>query len=253
MTDHASSRGGRRDSAGGLLRRTPDQILGPYFPVGQRVSPAADDGGASICSATVPSSGRWRTGYLNPLSILRARPRFPPRIAAGDRGRTPAADHDLTVTPSGLRAQGEIVEVMGRVLNLDGEPVRGARLVLWQANSFGRYAHPSDPNPAPLDHDFIGFARLQSDCDGSYRIRTVKPGPYPMEPGWCRPPHIHFEVCGQFDRLVTQMYFPEEPENASDRVLMSASRPELLIAALDASTDGLGPRTLKFDIVLARG
>jgi protocatechuate 3,4-dioxygenase beta subunit len=202
MTDHVSSRGGRDDVSGALLqRRTPDQILGPYFPVGQM----------------------------------------------------PAAETDLSVTPSGLRPRGEIVEVTGRVLNLDGEPVCGARLVLWQANSFGRYAHPGDLNPAPLDQDFIGFARLQSDSNGSYRIRTVKPGSYPVEPGWHRPPHIHFEVWGEFDRLVTQMYFPGEPQNARDRLLMSAGRPELLIAAPAASTDSRDSRTLTFDIVLARG
>jgi protocatechuate 3,4-dioxygenase beta subunit len=164
-----------------------------------------------------------------------------------------SAGCDLTVMQGGQgRVRGEIIEVTGRVLNRDGEPVRGALLVTWQANSFGRYAHPSDHNPAPLDQSFVGFARFRSDCDGSYRIKTVKPGPYPLEPGWCRPPHIHFDVHGKFDRLITQMYFPGEALNDQDRILMSAGCHELLIAAA-TPPDGPGPRIMRFDIVLSRG
>ncbi|MCF7763606.1 MAG: hypothetical protein K9N62_08030 [Verrucomicrobia bacterium] len=40
---------------------------------------------------------------------------------------------------------------MGRVLNRKGEPLKGFRIEVWQANTHGRYAHPSDSNPAPLD------------------------------------------------------------------------------------------------------
>jgi len=112
------------------------------------------------------------------------------------------------------RAQGEIIEVKGRVLNREGEPVRGARLTIWQANAFGRYAHPNDSNPLPLDANFVGFAAMVSDHNGSYRIKTVKPGAYPVGPGQMRPPHIHFEVQGNFERLITQMYFPGEPLNS---------------------------------------
>jgi len=48
------------------------------------------------------------------------------------------------------------------------------------------------------------------------------------------------------------MYFPDEPLNASDRLLISVPEPDLLIARPVASTQGR-PRVLKFDIVLARG
>src|SRR5262245_19794732 len=59
---------------------------------------------------------------------------------------------DLTRVPgrSG-RAEGQVLNVMGRVLNLKGEPVRNAKVEVWQANAHGRYTHSSDPNPAPLD------------------------------------------------------------------------------------------------------
>jgi protocatechuate 3,4-dioxygenase beta subunit len=190
------------NSTGTRRHRTPDQILGPYFPT----------------------------------------------------EHTPASQDDLTSVKGieGL-AQGEIIEVTGRVLNLDGEPVRGVALTIWQANTHGRYAHSNDANPAPLDPNFVGCVEIRSNDDGIYRIKTIKPGAYPAGPDWMRPPHIHFEVQGQFERLVTQMYFPGEPLNASDRLLMSALCPDLLVAAAASLEDGPGHRVLHFDIVLTQG
>src|SRR5439155_4307888 len=50
---------------------------------------------------------------------------------------------DLTVVPGKLgRAAGQIIHVMGRVLNVQGDPIKGARVELWQANTHGRYTHP---------------------------------------------------------------------------------------------------------------
>jgi protocatechuate 3,4-dioxygenase beta subunit len=150
-------------------------------------------------------------------------------------------------------AQGEIIEVTGKVLNLDGEPVRNIPITVWQANTFGRYAHGNDPNPAPLDSSFVGCVGIRSDDDGVYWIKTVKPGSYPAGSDWMRPPHIHFEIHGRFERLITQMYFPGEPLNARDRLLNAALRPDLLIAKPLPSADRSGHRVLNFDIVLARG
>jgi protocatechuate 3,4-dioxygenase, beta subunit len=181
--------------------RTPDQILGPFFP-------------ARRCAV---------------------------------------AGADLTRVEGGNgRARGDIVEVTGRILNLDGEPVRGARITIWQANSVGRYRHINDRNTAPLDPNFFGCSRIRSIDDGSYAIKTIKPGAYPASPDWTRPPHIHFEVQGRYERLVTQMYFPGEPLNERDRLLAAALRPELLVAA-EATPPQRGRRVLNFDIVLARG
>src|SRR5205809_1232643 len=104
----------------------------------------------------------------------------------------------------------EVIHVMGRVLNVEGQPVRGARVELWQANAHGRYTHPSDTNSAPLDPNFEGFAVQTTDAEGRYRFKTIKPGAYPANPNWMRPPHLHFEVTGKVNRLVTQLYFPGE-------------------------------------------
>jgi protocatechuate 3,4-dioxygenase beta subunit len=182
--------------------RTPDQILGPYFPAEHRL----------------------------------------------------LAQDDLTsIKESEGRALGEIIEVRGRVLDVRGRPVRGVRLTIWQADTFGRYDHPNDSSSVPADPNFVGSVTMRSGVDGEYRIQTVKPGAYPVGPDWMRPPHIHIEVQGQFERLVTQMYFPGEPLNAKDRALMSAPRPDLLIARLVSPDNPADHRIFNFEIVLTRG
>src|SRR6202162_2152177 len=140
---------------------------------------------------------------------------------------------DLTrVSGRSGRAEGQVLNVIGRVLNLAGEPVPNAKIEVWQANTYGRYTHPSDPNPAPLDPNFEGSAVLTTDSEGRDRFKTIKPAAYPVGPNTIRPAHIHFEVYGQQDILVTQMYFEGDPYNNTDRFLQSAGRPELLIAKL---------------------
>src|SRR5216684_631614 len=67
----------------------------------------------------------------------------------------------------------------------------------------------------PLDPNFTGAGRAQTDAQGYYRFVTVKPGAYPWgnhHNAW-RPAHIHFSVFGHafISRLVTQMYFPGDP------------------------------------------
>lgn len=118
------------------------------------------------------------------------------------------------------RAKGELLYVMGRVLNLKGEPVSGARIEIWQANTHGRYAHPGDDNTAPLDPNFEGYALLKTDSEGRYQFKTIKPGAYAISPREMRTPHIHFDVAGARTRIVTQMYFPGEPLNEKDPVFL---------------------------------
>lgn len=146
---------------------------------------------------------------------------------------------------------------MGRVLNAEGQPVRGARVELWQANSHGRHTHPSDRNPAPLDPNFEGYAVQTTDAEGRYRFKTIKPGAYPTNtPGWVRPPHLHFDVTGKVNRLVTQMYFPGEPLNDKDLLLQNLrNNREGAIAKVLPPTADVEPESLLvvWDIVLDKG
>ena len=168
-----------------------------------------------------------------------------------------AQNSDLTRIPgrSG-RAAGQVLNVMGRVRNLEGEPVRNAKVEVWQANSYGRYTHPSDTNPAPLDPNFEGSAVLTTDSEGHYRFKTIKPAAYPAGPNLIRPAHIHFQVSGSQDRLVTQMYFENDPCNDKDPFLNSVGRlKKRLITKLLDPTSEFEPdsKIAIFDIVLFKG
>jgi len=130
------------------------------------------------------------------------------------------------------RAKGDLLYVTGRVLDLSGEPIRGAKLEIWQANGAGKYRHGADENPAPLDPNFEGYAEVTTDAEGRYRFKTVKPAAYPVGNGTTRPPHIHFDVAGASSRLVTQMYFPGEALNETDNILQRVRRKQALIAKI---------------------
>lgn len=138
-----------------------------------------------------------------------------PVQALEDRGT------DLTVSKtSGKRVEGPILYIKGRVIDLTGAVIVGAEIQLWHADPHGRYPHPSDLNPAVIDPNFTGFGVQKTAADGSFRFRSTKPGPYPTSTkGWWRPPHLHFQVTTQYDRLITQMYFPGEDLNDQDELL----------------------------------
>ena len=161
---------------------------------------------------------------------------------------------DLTALPGKPgRAAGQVIYVMGRVVNVQGQPVKGARVELWQANTHGRYTHPSDTNPAPLDPNFEGFAVQDTDAEGRYRFKTIKPGAYPATVDWMRPPHLHFEVTGKINRTITQMYFPGEPLNDKDLLLQNIrANKDSLIAKVLPPTSDVEPdsRIVVWDIVL---
>lgn len=145
----------------------------------------------------------------------------------------PNRSGDLTRVPGGQgRAKGQLLIVKGRVIDPTGKPVAGADIEIWQANSVGRYAHPDDTNPAPLDPNFEGFGAVKTGADGRYQFKTIKPPPYPITPSRARPAHIHFDVRGRHDELVTQMYFEGDPYHKTDSFLQSAPNPEALIVKL---------------------
>ena len=151
-------------------------------------------------------------------------------------------------------ARGEPINVIGRVVDLRGRPVRGVRLELWQANSVGRYDHPGDVrSDAALDPNFQGYAALATDRDGRFKFRTIKPGAYKI-PGDMRTPHIHFDIHGRSERLVTQLYFPGEPLNEKDLILRTAAPRESVIAESISRLSGdPGAAAFNWTVVLAYG
>ena len=170
----------------------------------------------------------------------------------------PTSEHDADLTILAgrhKRAAGKIVELTGRVMNMKGEPVSGARVSIWQANTHGRYWHKSDMNPAPLDPDFQGFGVQTTDGEGRYRFKTIKPGAYPAPVVGMRAPHVHFEVEAKYDRLITQMFFPGEALNEQDHFLQFVKGPyrEAVIAKPTPLADGIEVLSFVWDIVLLTG
>ncbi|MDQ1628701.1 MAG: protocatechuate 3,4-dioxygenase, beta subunit [Actinomycetota bacterium] len=166
-------------------------------------------------------------------------------------------DHDLT-RQHAAEPLGQRIVVTGRVLDGDGRAVRHTLVEVWQANAAGRYAHAVDNWPAPLDPNFAGVGRTMTDDEGRYRFVTVKPGAYPWrnhDNAW-RPAHIHFSLFGRAftQRLVTQMYFPDDPLFFQDPIFNAVPDPAArarMVSAYDHTvTESQWALGFTFDIVL---
>jgi protocatechuate 3,4-dioxygenase alpha subunit len=144
--------------------------------------------------------------------------------------------------------EGQHLKIGGRVLDGDGRPVTDALVETWQANAHGRYAHPADTRDVALTPGFRGFGRVSTDPEGRFCFFTVKPGPVPAPQGGQQAPHLVVSVFmrGLLKRLVTRVYFPDEPGNALDQVLrlVPVERRRTLVARPMASDE------LEWDIVL---
>jgi protocatechuate 3,4-dioxygenase beta subunit len=120
------------------------------------------------------------------------------------------SDFDLLKNGSLVYGKGAAGWLSGTVSDLEGRPVRGAVVEIWQADADGRYDHPGDGSRA--DPAFQAFGRVAVDADGAYRFRTIKPVPYTG-----RTPHIHFKVkLSGRELLTSQLYVQGDPGNARD-------------------------------------
>jgi protocatechuate 3,4-dioxygenase beta subunit len=161
------------------------------------------------------------------------------------------SDNDLIqVAGNDAAAKGTVTYLAGRVLDVDGRPVAGARVEIWQCDANGRYHNVRDDRAdQPIDENFQGYGQTLTGESGGYRFRTIRPVPYPG-----RTPHIHFAVSGAgLSRFTTQMYVAGEPLNHRDGVLMGirdpAARARLIVPLRPPEAE---PAALAgtFDIVL---
>lgn len=160
-------------------------------------------------------------------------------------------DHDLTRVAgrSGV-AKGEITHLSGNVFDTRSRPIKDVQVEIWQCNAHGRYHHPRDSNPAPLDPDFQAYGRVTTDEAGGYYFKTIKPVPYPG-----RTPHIHFRLTAPGIRdFVSQMYIAGHPQNAGDGLLASIrnGREQDTLLAVFRQVSGTKEWTAKWDIVIER-
>lgn len=168
---------------------------------------------------------------LRPTPSQTEGPFYPVRLPAD-------SDNDLLRNGSRPYAKGQPASVEGTLTDVDGRPLAGATVEIWQCDEAGHYHHPGDGGRA--DPAFQGFGRVTTGADGRYRFRTIRPVPYGG-----RTPHIHVKVKdGRHELLTTQLYVEGDPHNERDflwRRLDEAGRRALTVP-FRAGPDGLQAR-----------
>lgn len=201
------------------------------------------------------------SGLLAPLAYITnatsAQRLHTPRETAGPfYPIIPQQDKDFDLTRIDGRsdtAKGQIIIVEGNVVDIDGKVVEGVTVELWQANGAGRYSHPHDSNPAPLDPNFQGWAIARSSSQGGFRFKTIMPGAYPVSARWVRPPHIHYKISKRgYVELTTQMYFLDHPLNKIDALIQRKTKDEQMLMMAKKSMSKNNVNVYQYQIVLEK-
>ncbi len=165
-------------------------------------------------------------------------------------------ENDLTkVVGASQAALGQVILITGRVVDQNCNPVPNANVEIWQACASGRYNHPNDPNPAPMDPNFKYWGENVTNANGEYSFKTIIPGPYQADTDWMRPPHIHYKISALgYKELITQLYFKSEAAlNNKDLILLNVPAAERDSVIVDfQSMPGSDVLTGKFDITLVK-
>lgn len=188
----------------------------------------------------------WMPGTTR-VALAQARPALEPtpRDAEGPfyPQRLPAdADFDLTrVAGRDKAAQGTPLLLAGRVLQVSGNALAGARVELWQCDATGTYHHVGG---SVGDENFQGYGAVSSDSEGRYAFRTIRPVPYSG-----RPPHLHFRISHPRAQTLTTQLYPrgESAERMSGFGLSSReARSRLEFAMVPAAEAGSLAATYDF-------
>lgn len=113
----------------------------------------------------------------------------------------------------------------GWVRDLQGTPVAGAVVDVWQSAPTGLY---ENQDPTQADMNLRG--RFTTQADGSFRFTSVKPAGYPVPTDGpagallraqgrhnMRPAHLHFLVFKPgYKTIASQVYDPEDPHLQTD-------------------------------------
>jgi len=154
-----------------------------------------------------------------------------PRCDGRDRARL--------VPPDPAPVVGQVLYLLGRVVDHDCRPVPGAVVEVWQCDAGGQYDHPRAPKVKDLERQFRYFAKTKAAADGSFRFRTLRPAPYEVS-GIKRAPHIHIRVKSSHPTLTTEVYFQAPADDtlrAQDRVFQGRgpNKGEMVVALEPAS------------------
>ena len=132
---------------------------------------------------------------------------------------TPNSPERMSLLEAGM--PGTRLVVTGFVYTTDCTPVENALIDFWHCDDAGVY---DNEGYKLRGHQF-------TDADGRYELTTILPGVYPG-----RTRHIHVKAQRpESDVLTSQLYFPDEPQNASDGIFDSS-----LVMDLSDAEDGDG-------------
>jgi len=157
--------------------------------------------------------------------------------------------------------EGVPLEVQGQVRDIDGKPLAGVEVDVWQASPVGFYENQDKAQP---EMNLRG--RFLTDVEGHYLFRSVRPAGYPVPTdGPCgdllraqqrhpyRPAHLHFMVSAPGYRTLITQVFADDAENLNSDVVFAVLKP--LVGHFAETMDAKGNRqaTLQYDFVLEPG
>jgi len=164
-------------------------------------------------------------------------------------------DNDLVIVSDRVTpAVGEITHLHGRVTDVKGQPVKNALVEIWQVDARGHYLHSRGMNgkrkAEGREPNFQGYGRFETNAQGEYRFRTIRPVSYPG-----RTPHIHVAVDrGKGHALATQCFVKGEPQNKKDGLIRRlGNSAELLVVGFEPVPESkTGELLANFNIVLGK-
>jgi hydroxyquinol 1,2-dioxygenase len=158
-----------------------------------------------------------------------------------------------------LDGKGESCMFEGRVLDLDGAPIEGARIDVWSDNAEGFY----DVQQPDIQPKWNNRGIFTTGADGYYSFRGIKPVSYPIPDDGpvgkllgllgrhpFRPAHMHFYLSAPgHEDLITHTFVSDDKYLASDAVF---GVKKSLIAPFELVSDGETVWRSPFDFVLAK-
>ncbi|MBF8222974.1 catechol 1,2-dioxygenase [Halomonas sp. 328] len=167
----------------------------------------------------------------------------------------------------GLDNDGETMWLTGQVRDVDGNPIPGAKVEIWHADSKGGYSFFD-----PTQSEYNLRRTIYADSEGRYTARSIIPSGYGVPEGaptdqvlkalgrhGQRPAHIHYFISAPgHQHLTTQINLAGDPYTYDDFAF--ATREELVVEgkriedAAEADRRGLEGAFAEvvFDIELAR-
>jgi catechol 1,2-dioxygenase len=156
-----------------------------------------------------------------------------------------------------LDGKGETCAFEGRVVDINGNPVAGARLDVWSDNPDGFY----DVQQPGIQPKWNNRGIFTTGEDGHYRFIGIKPVSYPIPDDGpvgkmlaalgrhpYRPAHMHFIVTAPgFEKIVTHTFAGDDAYLNSDAVF---GVKETLVAPFERASDGSTVWRSPFDFVL---